>query len=287
MNYFAPDQAMLFGSVTAGMRPTSVTGMVRVCALNIGGPSRARAHNLERWLLDRGDDILILSELTAGDGCRELLTCLRAENYTVISGRPGPDGDRYFAAIAIRGQMPVTVVPTDGLGSRIAAVDVGIGPHPLRVVAMYAPTNGMTINSSHRRDTFRRQAIGYLHRIAARTMIVAGDLNVVEPDHLPRLPQFEPHDYRFYTDLIALGLRDAYRELHPDRVEHSWYSSRFGDQRIDHTFLGPDVGVVVECGYDHSTRSLGLSDHAAMATTLSIRTAAVPPARAHAMQPSR
>ncbi len=72
----------------------------------------------------------------------------------------------------------------------------------------------------------------------------------------------------FYTGLLALGLRDAYRELNPSGGDHSWISLRFGSQRLDHTLLSVGAGEIRTCGYDHTTRGDDLSDHAALLTTI-------------------
>lgn len=134
----------------------------------------------------------------------------------------------------------------------------------------------MTSESNERRRVFQQHAIDYLTEIATPGLLVAGDLNVIEPGHQPHLAGFEPHDYSFYTGLIGLGLRDAYRELHPDAIEHSWYSDRFGNQRIDHTFRGADTETLTLCGYDHSPRTTQISDHAAMLRALDCTADAYP-----------
>ncbi|VFA96359.1 endonuclease/exonuclease/phosphatase family protein [Nocardia cyriacigeorgica] len=228
---------------------------------------------LEQWLLRRGDQVLVLTEMKNSDGGRELLACLRAEGYTITTANRSSSDDPYFAVIATRG-LTTTAVPDSRVGPRIAALDIHITGGTLRTVGMYAPTNGMSAESSHRRSIFQQHAIGYLTSIATPAMLVTGDLNIIEPGHQPRLPAFEAHDYRFYSDLIALGLRDAFRVIHPDTVEHSWFSERYGNQRIDHTFVSADdTRALTMCVYDHSTRTTGISDHAAMVTVLGYATA--------------
>jgi len=132
-------------------------------------------------------------------------------------------------------------------------------------------SNGMTAETSHHRREFQHQLLGYLADIARPAFCVTGDLNVVEPDHRPHLPAFEDHDYAFYTGLLALGLRDAYRELNPSGGDHSWINPRFGSQRLDHTLVSTGAGDIRTCAYDHTTRSDDLSDHAAQLTTIRLR----------------
>ncbi|WP_028478880.1 endonuclease/exonuclease/phosphatase family protein [Nocardia sp. CNY236] len=248
------EQGMLFGALGCEREPRQPTDALRICALNVASPSRSRAHKLAQWLLTRGDDVLILTEMRTSHGCRDLLASLRAEGYdTATNGASRADNDRFCSVIATRG-VATTPVPASLLGPRVTAVDIGPDTAPVRVVAVYAPTNGMNSDSSRRRSVFQHRVIDYLRRITLPTMVVAGDFNVIEPGHNPRLPQFQPHDYQFYIDLLGLGLRDAYRELHPETVEYSWFSRRFGNQRIDHTFTRPGTNQITACAYDHSTR---------------------------------
>jgi len=137
-----------------------------------------------------------------------------------------------------------------GFDPRVAAVDLITDTTTVRLVGVYGPTNGMTAENSHRRREFQSRFLGYR----------------------PHLPAFEDHDYAFYTGLLALGLRDAYRELNPSGDDHSWINPRFGSQRLDHSLVSVGAGELRACAYDHTTRSDDLSDHAALLTTIGLRT---------------
>lgn len=265
------EQAMLFGAIeTAEEAAQHPPDTLTLCALNVASPNRARSHRIAEWLLGQRAQVLVLTELRNTDACRELLESLRADGYSTTHAIPSSDDtEPFFAAIVTR-QVVVTPISATQR-PRLVGVDIAVAPPltPIRLVGMYAPTNGMTAESSRRRQQFQHDTINYLRGIHTPRIVVAGDFNVIEPGHRPRLPAFEAHDYRFYTDLEGLGLRDAFRTLHPDAVEHSWLSSRFGNQRIDHTFVGPSVSVQA-CVYDHAPRQLDLSDHAAMITRIDI-----------------
>ena len=174
--------------------------------------------------------------------------------------------------MATRGVEAIPVTPA-GFDPRIApdVVDLTTSDTTMRLVGIYGPTNGMTAESSQRRREFQRRFMDYLTEINHPALCVVGDLNVVEPDHRPHLPSFADHDYAFYTDLLALGLRDAYRELNPAGGDHSWINPRFGNQRLDHTLVSVKAGEIRTCAYDHTTRSDNLSDHAALLTSIALR----------------
>lgn len=264
-------QGMLFGTTSAG-EETTADGPIdelRLCALNVNSPKPGRAQRIVNWLVTTKSNTLVLTEMQPSEGGRHILACLQAEGFSTTC-TPGWTGSRYLAVVATRGVDAAPVEPA-GFDPRIAAVDLTTDGKTVRIVGVYGYTNGMTAESSHRRRGFQGRLLDYLAEINNPALCVVGDLNVVEPDHRPRLPAFEDHDYAFYTGLLALGLRDAYRELNPFGGDHSWINPRFGGQRLDHTLVSVGAGVIRTCTYDHSTRSNGLSDHAALLTTIGLR----------------
>ncbi len=266
-------QGMLFGA-TSAYEETTDDGPVdelRLCALNVNSPNPSRAQRIVNWLLATKSNTLVLTEMQPSDGGRHILACLQAEGFITTTCTPGWTGSRYLAAVATRGVEAAPVQPA-GFDPRIAAVDLTTDDTTVRIVGVYGPTNGMTAENSHRRHEFQSRLLDYLAEINNPTLCVVGDLNVVEPDHQPHLPAFEDHDYAFYTGLLALGLRDAYRQLNPTGGDHSWINPRFGSQRLDHTLVSPAAGEIRTCVYDHTTRANELSDHAALLTTIGLRT---------------
>jgi exonuclease III len=265
-------QGMLFGAIGASSDDAADAGRghgeLRICAINVHSAGPGRAQPLLEWLLATGCNVLILSEMQPGNGGRLMLTGLEAEGFHV-SCTAGWQGSRHMAAVATRGfdASPVDPAPFD---PRVVCVDLVAEEQPIRVVGVYAPTNGMTADSSLRRRAFQDQFIDYLAAICRPALCVAGDLNVIEPGHQPPLPGFEEHDYAFYTRLTGLGLRDAYRSHSPGGADHSWFSPQFGSQRLDHAMVSPAMGTIRECRYDHTPRKQKLTDHAALLLTVSL-----------------
>ena len=265
-------QGMLFGAISACPDNSAdagrVQGELRICALNVHSAGPGRAQALLEWMLATGCNVLILSEMHPGDGGRLMLTGLEAEGFDV-SCTAGWQASRHMAVVATRGldASPVDPAPFD---PRVVAVDLVAEEQPVRVVGVYAPTNGMTADSSLRRRAFQDQFLDYLAAICRPALCVAGDLNVIEPGHQPPLPGFEEHDYAFYTRLAAFGLLDAYRSHSPDGGDHSWFSPQFGSQRLDHAMVTPAVGTIRQCRYDHAPRGQKLTDHAALLLTVSL-----------------
>jgi exodeoxyribonuclease III len=264
-------QGMLFGTTSADDEITEdgPADELRLCTLNVNSPNPSRAQRIVNWLLATKSNTLVLTEMQPSEGGRHILACLQAEGFTTTC-TPGWTDSRYLAAVATRGVETAPAQPA-GFDPRIAAVDLTTGDTTVRIVGIYGPANGMSAQSSARRREFQGRLLDYVATINHPALCVVGDLNVVEPNHHPRLPAFEEHDYAFYTGLLALGLRDAYRELNPAGGDHSWINPRFGSQRLDHTLVSAAAGEIRTCAYDHTTRADKLSDHAALLTTIGLR----------------
>lgn len=263
-------QDMLFGAISTPAVGDDLAGRrLRLCALNLQGPAPARATPLVDWLITTQSNVLVLTEIHASEGGRQVIAGLRASGYTVTNPA-GWQHAKHFTAIACKGFTATAVEPA--IDPRINAVDLASTAGTLRLIGIYGPTNGMTVDSSAIRAAFQSSCLAHLRVIRHPRLIVAGDLNVIEPNHQPKLPDFAPHDYDFYTGLLDLDLIDAYRQRHPAGVDHSWSHPRYGAQRLDHTLISAQAGSLTDCTYDHSTRSQRLSDHSALITTLEINT---------------
>ncbi|GAA0612302.1 SAM-dependent methyltransferase [Streptomyces crystallinus] len=102
-------------------------------------------------------------------------------------------------------------------------------------------------------------------------VIVAGDLNVIERGHQPAHKVFGQWEYAFYDSFQSAGLTDAFRHLHPDKVDHSWFGRSGNGFRFDHLFFSTRHAVgVLACDYHQEPREAGLTDHAVMMLRLGL-----------------
>ena len=114
-----------------------------------------------------------------------------------------------------------------------------------------------------------------------KPIIICGDLNVAASEIDLKNPQanrgsagFTDQEREAFQKLLGCGFVDAYRYLHPDKVEYSWWSymrnarARNAGWRIDY-FLVSDWAAdkIKECKID--THILG-SDHAPVSLEIDI-----------------
>lgn len=262
---FPENQAAPIGKDTADNRLT-------LLALNIRAPSLKRANVVIEYLVGCGANVLVLTEARSSLASDKIIVNLESIGYKCFA--PVAPEREYLTIVATKGLLAKDFqASVSAFSNRVTVIDVETFAGRIRVVGVYAPTNSLTDESSNRRQAFQRLFRSFLKEMMSsangNSVIVGGDLNVLEPEHRPRWPSFQPHDYEFYTSFRSLGLRDAFKFLNPDRVEHSWLDRRGLGQRLDHFFISDYlIRWLRACRYDHITRTSGLSDHSAMILTL-------------------
>jgi exodeoxyribonuclease-3 len=244
-------------------------GVIRLLIFNTQHASPARARRQAAWIASQENaDLVILTEVGTGPGGHALTTALAEHGYASAVAPEPPDAD-YRTMIASRGPA-LTAVPTgiSALGHRAPAATVTYASQQITLLGLYVPSRGPRNRRNQAKRAFQHAVTSILPDLTARpggTVIVAGDLNVVEPGHTPHHPVFGDWEYDFYRSFAAVGLADAYRLIHPDDQEHSWYGHSGQGYRFDHAFITARHRTHVrDCRYLHEPRQQGLTDHAAM-----------------------
>ena len=238
------------------------------------GPERARRQ--ARWLATLEEaDVVVLTEVGHAGGGGALMAALRSHGYTLVVP-PGVVRD-YLVVIAAR--TPGIEAAGRRLGvrpHRCVGVRLPIGEASVGLVGLYVPSRGPRGRRNIDKAAFQDAVSAYLPCLATdfpgALIVVAGDLNVVEPGHRPHHRVFGDWEYRFYGDFLRLaGLVDAFREVEPEAAEHSWIGRSGDGYRFDHIFVaGAHRERLRACRYLHEPRLQGLSDHSAMIATLTV-----------------
>jgi exodeoxyribonuclease-3 len=156
----------------------------------------------------------------------------------------------------------------------------------IRMASVYVP-NGRTLDSPE----YPRK-LAFLDAMAARIselqtdspVILAGDMNIAPAD----LDVYDPPAFQGgthvsaaerdrLTQILAGGMVDAYRAVHPDEVQYTWWDYRAGHfhkgfgLRIDLALLSTSLAErLTECGIDRNFRKgKKPSDHAPLLLELS------------------
>jgi exodeoxyribonuclease III len=231
-----------------------------ILSLNVCCPSVPRAERQLDWLGGRSEQVFVLTEVGAASGSALLAERLRAAGWVVRAPVPS-DGERgvmICARVAIGEEHPP---PVSYLRERGETVSVG----NIEMIGVYVPSRDDSPTKVARKRRFLTELLTALEEREPCSMVLIGDLNIVERTQRGADRVFQEWEYELYEELPNLGWLDGYRFLHPDRVEVSWADSEGHGFRFDHTFITADLcDNLVRCEYLHETRDDNLSDHSAM-----------------------
>lgn len=234
------------------------------------------------WLVGTGADVLVLTEVSADESGDVLARLLADDGFAVVLPKPAAH-DRYRVLLAVRGGAePVSVdVGVGSMGHRCVAARVALSTVEIGVVGLYVPSRGPRERRNEDKRLFQERVTTALPTIEKALdtdgpVVIAGDLNVVEPAHDPHYAVFGQWEYDFYRAFGQAGFDDAFRITRPAGMDYSWFGRPLADgmrngYRIDHAFVSrTHVAAVTDCHYDHSVRTAGLSDHSALVVTLEL-----------------
>jgi exodeoxyribonuclease III len=102
-----------------------------------------------------------------------------------------------------------------------------------------------------------------LVKSSPKPYIITGDYNTGK-NHVDQVG----NSFWYEDKLVALenlDYMDAFRALHGNVAEYSWYSHQGNGFRYDHTYLHESLQpILTECSYIHSWREAKLADHSPM-----------------------
>jgi len=233
---------------------------------NIANPSIERAARQAEWLRKRPEDVLVLTETKLSEGCIFLERYFQAYGYNVIF--PRPEGKEFGVIIISR--YPITPsdfsTRVDFLQARVASIKLDFPNSPIEIIGVYVPSRDSSQEKINKKKRFLESlaaALGKSPQPLKR--IFCGDLNILEPNHIPHYSFFEEWEYDFYRNLAKYQFKDAFRYLCPLSYEYSWIGRTGDGYRYDHCFVSNDIlSSVKECRYFHEPRQIKLSDHAAL-----------------------
>lgn len=211
---------------------------MKVASWNVNS-IRMRLGALLDWLRAEEPDVCCLQETKVPDEAFPSAEILSAGYASVCQGQKSYNG----VAILCRKDHPLTLLhrclPGDGDDAprRLVAARVG----PISVVDVYVP-NGQAVGS----DKYAYK-LGWLERLKgylaqaftpSERLVVCGDFNVALEDRDVHAPEqlrgsvmFSDPEKAMVRAIMAWGLEDSLRLLHPEGGLYSWWDYRGGAVR--------------------------------------------------------
>jgi exodeoxyribonuclease III len=239
-----------------------------VLTLNVGAAAPWRATQILAWLGRRPEDVIVLSETSAGAGTALLRSGLERRGYSTHFTSDARDRG---VLVASRLRVVGILEPTRSVTLPCRAIGVVLDTRPqVALLGVYVPSRDRSPAKVLRKQHFIEsllRSLGALPERLRRRLLIAGDLNVVPRHHVPKLPGFFPYEYELHERLEQLGLRAAHELLRPEQPHpHSWIGRTGLGYLYDYVHVGRGLHDRVErCAYLHGPRTRRLSDHAAVA----------------------
>jgi exodeoxyribonuclease-3 len=248
---------------------------------------KVRLPQLLDWLASHAPDIVCLQETKLEDHRFPLLELEAAGYHCAFSGQ------KTYNGVAILSRGPIADA-TAGMPAfpdeqkRLIAATVGQGAEAIRVVCAYVP-NGQAVGSEKYEYKLKWLAAlrTWLQDELRRTtrLAVLGDYNVAPADEDVQDPKAwesqvlcSAAEREAFRNLVALGLKDAFRLFTRKEKSFTWWDYRMNafrrnlGLRIDHVLLGFELASRCSaCTIDVEPRRLERpSDHAPIVAELEI-----------------
>ncbi|MBW1878119.1 MAG: exodeoxyribonuclease III [Deltaproteobacteria bacterium] len=225
---------------------------MRVATWNVNS-LRVRLPHLQRWVEAAHPDVVCLQETKVVDD-KFPVQALQALGFPHLAF----SGEKTYNGVAILSRHPLHEVqkgfstpPLDVQHRMIAATVEGI-----RVIDCYVPV-GQKVGSP--KFTYKLAWLSRLKQearaaVASGDTVVCGDLNVAlddldvwDPFEWEGRILFHPNEREALRRVLAVGLVDAYRQVHPRGTDYSWWDYRqrawsFNHGlRIDHVLVSSSL----------------------------------------------
>ncbi len=252
---------------------------MRLASWNVNS-IRARLPRLLPWLEAHQPDVLCLQETKVADEHFPHAELATLGYQGLVYGQPTYNG------VAILSREPLTLLqrglPGDDSGQ---ARVLGARWRDLVVVTVYVP-NGQEVGSDA--YAFKLAWMGKLEAFLAQhfspqeKLVLCGDFNVAPEDRDVWDPElwrgkvlFSEPEKECFRKLLAWGLVDCLRRLHPEEVVYTWWDYRQGafhrgwGMRLDHILATPPLAELCqEVTVDRQARKGEKpSDHAPIVAT--------------------
>jgi exodeoxyribonuclease-3 len=251
---------------------------MKIATFNVNS-IRRRVGALCQWLDDAAPDVVLLQELKAQAEQVPMLE-IEAKGYRVEVV-----GQKAYNGVAIVSRHPITVIhralPGEAADehARYIEADIAMPNGPVRVASIYLPNGNPAPGDKY------DYKLRFLNRLYAHArellelemqVVLGGDYNVVPTDidvHDPVGTADDalcrPETRQAFRRIVNLGYTEAYRTLHPNRIEYSFWDYQAGawqkndGWRIDHLLLSPQAADrLVACEIDKDPRGRPeASDH--------------------------
>lgn len=244
---------------------------MRIATWNINGVN-ARLEGLLAWLSQTSPDVACLQEIKCATEAFPAERIRDAGYEMEIHGQKGFNGVALLSRHRLEDVRRGLPNEPDPDQSRYIEAVVMVAGVAVRVASLYLP-NGNPVGTAKFDYKLRWMEAFAAHAAELRALeeplVLAGDYNVIPQPIDAKRPEawtedalFQPQSRAAYRRLLATGLTDAVRALHPDPGVYTFWDYQAGAWakdngiRIDHLLLSPQASDrLTAAGVDRFTRA--------------------------------
>ncbi len=226
---------------------------MKIVSYNLNGLRSALGKGLLDWVAAARPDVLCMQEIKAGTAPLDVsgLAALGYHAYLHPARKPGYSGVATFSLTEPKAVVTGCGEPLYDEEGRVLRLDF----EHVSVLNTYMPSG----TSGPARQAFKVAWLHWFRAYVARLrqdatvppLVIGGDFNCCQTAidlHNPKAnqtsPGYTPEERQWFSDLLAEGYLDSFRQLHPEAPHHySWWSYRAGSRarnvgwRLDHLLL--------------------------------------------------
>lgn len=207
-----------------------ISNRMRIISFNVNGIRAIVKKGFVDFLQKSKADILCLQEIKISHSAREKeqFDFIGYQEFWHPAEKPGYSG----TAILVKDSLSAEVLPSlswDKEG-RVLALDIG----RYYLVNIYFPNAQDDLRRLAWKMEWNDKLLVYLKKLEIKKpVIVCGDFNVAHQEIDLARPKenvgsagFSPQERAWMDKFLSSGFKDTFRELHPQKVQYSWWSYR-------------------------------------------------------------
>lgn len=250
---------------------------LKILSLNIGNPSLERAKKQCEWILNRSEDVFVLTETKNSKGCQyiedffsyygnDLFTMKSSKKYYVYfpKSKTGDLGVMVISKYEIQSYRHL-YDDTSIFYTRHLETKIKINDRFLTIIGLYIPSRDRSTEKIERKKTFIENIQNDIELADKCNSIIIGDFNIIDRNHYPHYSNFFKWEYDFYDFLIDMAYIDTFNKCNPSKQDYSWVGRTANGYRYDYCFVTKDLYEnIIDCYFVHETRKEKLTDHSAI-----------------------
>jgi len=205
---------------------------MHIISWNVNGIRAAIRKGFIDFLKKNKPDIICLQEIKISDAARaqEELDFKDYQEFWNSAQRPGYSG----TAVLVKNGLQVKYLPKlsyDDEG-RLQVLDIG----KYYLANIYFPNANHALSRLDFKMKFNNKLLAYFKKLnKTKPLIITGDYNVAHneidlarPKENIGNPGFTDEERYWMSKFLASGFKDTFREMHPQKIQYSWWSFRSG-----------------------------------------------------------